>query len=228
VSGPEIPVPPGKQVRLGWRIPPDAPHPIHEVGVRATRASATPGTLHLDWLDWHGEPAFRLEHHPAASSARAHGWVDAVDHVHGGEGFIHISQDHGIGLLSQGTRDWRDYTFRATVTIMLADRAGIAVRHQGRRRYYALLLTKWGTAQLAKVAGTETVLAEVSFPVELYRGYRLSLAVRGAELIGEIDGVKTLAVTDLQRSLPGGGVALICEQGTMAAGPLSVEGGSHT
>lgn len=226
-SGPAVSIHPGEAAGLEWRIPPDTPHPIHDVGLEATRTSPAPGTLYLDWLDWHGEATVRLDHRLDANSARASGWVDAVDHVHGGGELLRISQDHGVGLLSQGSRDWRDYTFTAEVSILLAERAGIAVRHQGRRRYCALLLTNRGTAQLVRVAGVEQVLAEVAFPVEPYRRYRLSLSAHGAELSGEIDGAGRLHATDGQRSLPGGGVALVCEEGTMAAGPLSVEGATQ-
>ena len=224
VFGPPASIPPGEHARLRWPIPPDTPQPIHDIGVQVARASAAPATLYLDWLDWHGEPAFQLAPELERKSARAQGWVDAVDHVDARGGSIRISQDRGTGVLSQGTRDWHDYRFEVGVEILLAERAGIAVRHQGRRRYYALLLTDRGTAQLVRVAGRERVLAEVAFPVELYRRYTVSLTARGAELSVEIDGVHTLAARDERPGLGGGGVALICEQGTLLAGPLSVQG----
>ena len=68
-------------------------------------------------------------------------WVDAVDHFEGRyfEAF-RISQNEGRGVMAQGTRDWIDYSVTAEITPYLARNAGIAIRVQGLKRYYALLL----------------------------------------------------------------------------------------
>jgi len=54
-----------------------------------------------------------------------------------------LIQNEGMGLLIQGTREWRDYQVRAAVTPHMATSAGIGARVQGLQRYYALLLCQW-------------------------------------------------------------------------------------
>ena len=68
-------------------------------------------------------------------------WVNAVDHA--GTRWasaFHLSQNHGTGLLIQGSRDWRNYTVQSAIMSDPAKSFGIAARVQGLSRYYALLL----------------------------------------------------------------------------------------
>ena len=55
---------------------------------------------------------------------------------------IRLTQNRDTGLMLYGTREWHDYRLAADVTPHLARRVGIAVRAQGMRRYYALLLNR--------------------------------------------------------------------------------------
>jgi hypothetical protein len=133
-----------------------------------------------------------------------------------------IIQNEGTGLLIQGTRDWTDYRASATITPHMAAAAGIAVRVQGLRRYYALLLCDDGTARLVKALDGETTLAQQPFAWELGRPYALGIQVEGNRIQASIDGRLVFDAVDDQRPLGGGGVALVCAEGRLATDAVEV------
>ena len=215
-----VTVAPGATRDLTWRVPGDGGAPIHAVGVEVDG----PGVVVLDRLDWGGTPTVTFAR-PADSTATLwrRAWVDAVDHFEGrwAESF-RISQDEGRGMMSSGTRDWVDYTVATELTPYLAKRVGVAVRVQGLRRYYALLLGDDQVARIVKMDDVETVLAEVPFAWEVFTPYALSLTVDGETLTGTIGGSVTLTATEPGSRLSAGGAGLVIEEGTLGAESVSV------
>ena len=125
--------------------------------------------------------------------------------------------------------------------------AGIAARVQGMRRYYALLLCSDGvdghpTARLVKALDGNTVLAETDFAWEFDEKHDLSLEVVDAHEVDAhevdahhmdahqsstrlrawIDGQPVFEARDADRTLSGGGVALVCEEGRTATEIVTV------
>ena len=96
----------------------------------------------------------------------------------------------GEGLLIHGTRQWTDYRVAATVTVNLAEYAGVGVRVQGLRRYYAALLVRPNVFRIVKVFdGVRETLAETSFAWDFETPYPFVVEVVGRQLrasIGEV------------------------------------------
>lgn len=214
---------PGRAATLSWRIPDLGGAPVAEVGIEVEPAEAGAGAFYLDWLTWGGSPDVTLGR-AAGGEMWRRAWVDGVDQFQTRwPQPYRLSQNHGTGLVSQGTADWVDYTVTADVTVLLAKQAGIAARVGGMRRWYALLLCDDGVARLVKDREGTAVLAEVPFALELDRPYRLSLMVRGNRVSGGIDGQQVFEVTDDNLPLLAGGVGLVVTEGTIAAGPVKVK-----
>ena len=133
-----------------------------------------------------------------------------------------IINNDGIGLISQGTADWKDYRASALVTIRLAASGGLAIRVQGMRRYYALLLCDDGYLRLVKARSGTRVLAELKFIVERDREYVLELAVSGANIEARVDGTRFFDVDDTDHPLLSGGVGLIVEDGCLSSDAVTV------
>ena len=209
---------------LAWRIPDLGGAPVAEVGIAVEPAEAGAGAVYLDWLTWGGAPDVEFRRPEAVGEMWRRAWVDGVDQFEGRwpEPY-RISQNHGTGLISQGTADWVDYRVTADVMIMLAKQGGIAARVGGMRRWYALMLCDDGMARLVKDREAITILAEYPFVAELDRRYRLSLTVQGTRIIGEIDGSTVADVVDDDEPLPAGGVGLIVTEGTLSSGAVRVE-----
>ena len=124
--------------------------------------------------------------------------------------------------MALGTRDWIDYKVTSAITPYLARNAGIAVRAQGLKRYYALLLGSDQVARLVKMDDQETVLAESPFQWEVFSTYELALTADGDALIGTIDDSVKLSATDPGSRLLAGGAGFVIEDGTLGSEELTV------
>jgi ADP-ribosylglycohydrolase len=220
VSGESVRLAAGTEQRLTWRVPDNGGLPIHAVGLECEGAAP----VVLDSLTWSGAPTVtfaRPDDRSATLWRRA--WVDAVDHFEGRyfEAF-RISQNEGRGVMAQGTRDWTDYSVRTEITPYLAKNVGIAIRVQGLKRYYALLLSSDQVARLIKMDDTETILAEVPFAWDVFTPYTVSLQAEGDQLIGRINDAVSLTASDPASRLTAGGAGFVIEEGTMGSESISV------
>jgi hypothetical protein len=220
---------PGESVELIWKVPDTGALPIAHVGIQLSQ-SETAGTIYLDSLTWDGCPDVvftRVGERPRWGSKLRpmwlRAWINGVDQLNI---WMHHSfeliQNEGRGIVSQGTRDWMDYTASARIYVYLASAAGLAVRVQGLQRYYALLLSADGKARLVKALGGETTLAETDFTLERDHAYDLKLNVMGSRLRGWIDGQQVFDVQDTDRPLEGGAVALICDEGRIGTNAVAI------
>ena len=140
-----------------------------------------------------------------------------------------ISQDRGEGMIIHGGRQWRDYRVETALTVHLAEYAGVGVRVQGLRRYYAALLVRPDMLRLVRVRdGATTVLAEASFAWSFERPYARSSSRLRARNRGSVDGVRLRRGTRARRRLPDGGVALIIEGGAASTDEVVIAPVHHS
>jgi hypothetical protein len=133
-----------------------------------------------------------------------------------------VIQNRGRGLIITGTREWTDYSVQASLTPHLAKAFGLAARVQGLERYYALLLSNRNRIKLIKRLDGETLLAEGAFAWELGQPYDLQITVKGNHILASVNGALLFRVEDSNRSLQGGGIALVCEEGRIGADEVVV------
>jgi len=228
VEGPEVTLAPGARQELAWRIDDTGGAPIAQLGVEvgSDGNGTVDGVVYLDYVDWTGAPNVTLGRPPDVGTGimwrRA--WMDGVDRIapRSPEPY-RIAQNHGTGLISQGTAEWTDYRVDARIFSFLATGAGLAARVGGMRRYYALRLCDDGRARLVKALDGETTLAETAFPWQLDHPYDLALETVGTRLRAWIDGDLLFDVVDAERPLTGGGVGLVCTEGCMGSEAVRVQ-----
>ena len=220
VHGPQAALAPGQNHPFEWRIPDLAGDPVFEIGLELTSDRRASGTLILDYLTWDGEPDVTFSRPAHKGNFWRQAWVNGVDHFESwGEPF-RLIQDSGTGLLLTGTREWRDYTVSTRLTPHMVKSCGLAARVQGMRRYYALMLGVDGRVRLVKALDGNTTLAEAACALEFGRPYELCLTVAGSRIQASLDGKLLFDVTD--RDLATGGIALVCEEGRVAADAVRV------
>lgn len=227
--GPEAELAPGASHSYTWRVPETGGAPIAEAGLEVASERRANGTLYLDYLTWDGPPDTTLTRQVDGGAMWRRAWVDACDQW--GESLpqvFRLSQNSGVGMISQGGRDWSDYRVTATITPYLAGAVGLAARVQGLRRYYALLLCAGGVARMVKALDGTRILAEHVIDWRLGASYELSVRVAGRRIQGRIDGLLLFDLEDVERPLAGGAVALIVEEGRLSCDAVRVEpaGGS--
>ena len=211
---------PGEETVLDWRLPDTDGQPIQSIGVAARSPGGDQdGAIVLDWLRRDGPPDVRLRRPRAPSDFWRRAWVNAVDVF--STSFpqaFRISQGRGEGMIIHGGRQWRDYRVETALTVHLAGRAGVGVRVQGLRRYYAALLVRPNVLRLVRARdGETTVLAEAPFPWTFEKPYRFLVQVAGPTLEVAVEGVRLTARDDGEDALADGGVALIIEGGAASA-----------
>lgn len=222
--GPDAIIAPGDRCEYTWRIPATGGEPIAQIGLDISTENRSAGAIYLDYLTWEGVPDVQFTRPDGRGTLWRRAWVDGVDQFEGRwpEPY-RIVQNHGTGLLMQGTQDWTGYRVSAPITVHLAKASGIAARVGGLRRYYALFLCEDGKARLVKALDGDTVLAEVDFPWQVRQTYDLMLTVTGNYIQTSIDGKPLLEVEDTERPLLSGGIGLIVEEGCMSSEAVTVQ-----
>ena len=195
---------------------PTVPGPIFEVGLRLNKDVS----LQLDHVGWQGNPEVTFERPKHKGLMWKRAWVDAVDQLVGWSEMFRLVQNEGLGMISQGTREWTNYVVSADVTPHLVSRAGVAARVQGLTRVYALLVTLDQKVQLVKSVHAESVLAEAEFNWTLGDTLNMSLHVNGDALVGEINGAVVLTATDA--ALDSGAIGLVVADGRTATNTVTV------
>jgi hypothetical protein len=227
--GPASEISPESEHTLTWPAPDCEGRPIYEVGLEVLGESGANATLDLLNLTWSGVPNLTLN-----SSTKGEGWkrqwVDGVDHFQRwgktdetSQAFVAI-QDKGRGLAIHGTRDWTDYAVSATFTPHLIKAGGLAVRVQGMRRYYALLMSAGNRVRLVKVLDGEHVLAEASLRWRQNDDpHNLRLVVENHRIYGYVDGELCFDNLDEYRPLTEGAIAIVVEEGRLAVSPVTIQ-----
>jgi hypothetical protein len=216
--GPEVALAAGEGRELAWPVPDTGGQPIAAAGLEIAGAPHGAGTIYLDYLTWDGAPDVALRRPDDGGGMWLRAWVDGVDlYEPRPDETYRLIQNAGVGLITQGTRDWADYVVSAAVMPHLAQACGIGARAQGMTRYVALTLGRDGAGRAAlrlraRVEEDEAGV-EAPFAWEVGRAYRLRLEVRGREARAWADGALVLTLGDIPAALDGGGAALLCEEG---------------
>jgi ADP-ribosylglycohydrolase len=221
LRGERRPVVAGAVVDFSWRLPSAGGAPLYEVGVEIEGERGAAGTLYLDRLGWEGEPEVDLVPQDDGGGLWRRAWVEGVDgfRSQGGDPY-RVFQNQGTGLLIQGAPDWRDVTVATRLTVYMARRAGVAIRVQGLRRYYALMVCEDGFIRLARRRDEESVtLAEAAMKWAGGATLEFFLSASGGRLRGSVNGQNLEADND---DLQSGAIALVCDEGTIGTSAVLV------
>ena len=225
VFGPRADCHPGQACLLEWPLTDRGLTPIAQVGIQLEASQYAAGGVYLDTLTWDGAPDYNLVLPEGSAALWKQAWVKAVDVLRGfpAQGGLAVIQNHGRGLLIQGTRDWTDTQIEAVVRPHLMKSGGIAARVQGLQRFYALLLKTPGAVQLVKVLdGVETVLTAAPLDWEIEGVYRLRLAAQGSRLSAWVGDTLLLEAADPSAPLLDGAIALAIEDGYLEANGIEI------
>ncbi|GMV80306.1 MAG: hypothetical protein AMXMBFR7_14900 [Planctomycetota bacterium] len=225
--GPETLLAPGQKHAFEWKIPDAAvgPRPIAQAGIEIVSAEPAAGSVYLDYFTWAGAPDLTFGDPGDGGKLWQSAWVTACDTPAFGRGKwpFGVFQDDANGLLSIGTREWRDYRVDAVTHPHLCDQAGIACGVQGLQRYYALVLARPNKLRLIKQRYGRSVVAEKEWTWTLGQEVRLALEFRGPKLSGFADGRKVLEAEDRDAPFTSGGIGLLCDAGRTGWGPVRVQ-----
>jgi hypothetical protein len=212
--GPALTFDPGTAHDFQWQIEDLHGAPIAQFGFELSSDNTATGFLYIDYIDWSGTPNTVFRRPDTDSKMWLRSWINAVDHL--GTRWasaFHLSQNRGIGLFIQGSRDWKNYAARAAILSDPAKSFGLAARVQGLTRFYALLLGPNQTLRLIRNYDGVQVLAEVPYKWNWSERYSFNLGVDGTTITGSLNGTELIRYHDPNTALLDGGIALVCEEG---------------
>lgn len=225
VEGPAVSLAAVGYLEVSWRVPDTAGQPIAGIGI--AYHGAAEAVVFLDYLGWAGTPELTLTDPAKDPAAPGQGtmwrraWVDGIDQWQKTwpEPF-RLVQNEGRGLLMQGTREWTDYAVQAVITPMLMSAGGIAIRAQGMRRYYALLLCDGGRVRLIRALQGDKILGESCYEWREEQAVDMRLQAKGDLLRAWIDGELLFEVKD--SLLTGGAAAFVLEEGHLVSHAMRI------
>ena len=225
IDGPAHRLAAGEAGDLCWILPDCASQPIAEIGLRITSTDAeVQGEVLLDRMGWHGVPSLVLQRPPEEGSFWRRAWVNAADTFSDTEtGGFRLSRERGEGLILHGTRQWKNYSVGANITIHLGQYAGLIARARGLNRYVAARLHRGGRFEIVRAMDEErTVLASTALAWRLDESVPMSITVRG-ESISARAGETVLEIDDaIGAALASGGIGLLVADGAVSANPIRV------
>lgn len=210
--GPEFELNDGDAMECTWEIPNTGGYPIHAIGLEIEQ-----GEVVLDWMDWKGVPNTSFP--PVDGTMWGRAWAKAIHRFqYLRDRYEYLTQNSGIGMLSQGQRNWKNYRIEARLTPRMAVSSGIAVRVQGLQRYYAFVFGDVGEIRLDKFFYGRKSIARVSYPWKPFQAYEVAVEVEEDRLRLYMNGELILQATDHDRPIREGAFAFVVESGCMGAG----------
>jgi ADP-ribosylglycohydrolase len=210
---------PGRRGTLRWQIPASTLQPILNLGLEFH--SAASARLTMDTLDWSGAPSVQLlPFSPGDIAPRA--WIEACTGIRRYSDRLLIYQEDGLGYYAQGSRDWRDYTLKATLRPRIAAVWGLAARWQGLERHVTARFDGQHIRIVACLDGRERVLATANcaWPIEQTRDVTLSVKARTCTVaVGSRTLLKT---TRLPAWLDCGAIAMVIGTGSVECPRLTL------
>lgn len=132
-----------------------------------------------------------------------------------------VSHIEKNGLVTIGSREWKDYSVESVIYYSLHQEGGLVARSVGHRRFYGAILSGFGKAQIImEKDGLRKVLGEIDYPYEEDEGYCLKFSVSGNTLALFINGVLQIEASD--DTYTEGGAGFIVSGGTMTCNSLIV------
>jgi hypothetical protein len=224
LAGPATSLAPGADGALEWTVPDTGGRPIAQVGIAVLDGGS--GSVSVDRLTWGGSPAIRF---PPGVYRPGHvypyGWrpsAAVAACMRQRDTCVELVSNRERTLLATGTADWRDYRVSASVTVHLADTAGVAARYGGLLRYVSFEFDpKARELRLVRhLDGARRVLASAPCGWGLDEPHEMALEVRGSRAVAHADGRKALEAGF--RGLAAGGVALFVSIGKAEFGDVAV------
>ena len=225
-DGPSASLAPGREEILQWTIPDDIDYqPIQKIGLAISIPTGhLTGTVWLKYLRWDGSPRMTLmrpTQQPGDFWRQA--WVNGASIFHKTMGApFYIAQDHGEGIVLYGTREWTDYQIKVhKFRINLGSPAGVAVRVQGLRRYYALVFKRGGQIAFVKNVDDQKIeLSSTTYEWSLDASYDVAISVQGSNLKGYIDEKQVMEVKDERYG--NGGIGFVVTNGSVSANRVDI------
>jgi len=212
-----------------WTVPDTKGMSICKLGYQMESRKRFDGRIVLKEIDWNGAPADFSQRGMLMNSIWNTNplWLagfasSAAQFAADFKRTYCVSHEEANGVVTIGSREWKDYSVESTIYYSLHQEGGLVARSTGHRRFYAAVLSGFSKAQIIlEKDGKRTVLGETEYPYEEETGYCMKLTVKGSRLYLDINGKRVLEAEDATFGCGGGG--FLISKGTMTCDSLIVK-----
>lgn len=212
-----------------WTVPDTKGMSICKLGYQMESRKRFDGRIVLKEIDWNGAPADFSQRGMLMNSIwnTSPLWLagfasSAAQFAADFKRTYCVSHVEANGVVTIGSREWKDYSVESTIYYSLHQEGGLVARSTGHRRFYAAVLNGFSKAQIIlEQDGKRTVLGETEYPYEEETGYCMKLTVKGSRLYLDINGKRVLEAEDATFRCGGGG--FLISKGTMTCDSLIVK-----
>lgn len=212
-----------------WTVPDTKGMSICKLGYQIESRKRFDGRIVLKEIDWNGAPADFSQRGMLMNSIWNTNplWLagfasSAAQFAADFKRTYCVSHEEANGVVTIGSREWKDYSVESTIYYSLHQEGGLVARSTGHRRFYAAVLSGFSKAQIIlEKDGKRTVLGETEYPYEEETGYCMKLTAKGSRLYLDINGKRVLEAEDATFRCGGGG--FLISKGTMTCDSLIVK-----
>ncbi len=217
---------------LKWKMPDTKGRAIYRLGFELLSDRRKDGYLVVRKVDWKGCPEY---FHMGTSQELTPGLSPFVTRTKWMMAFMNsckcagpdylatfaISHPERNGVMTIGTKDWKDYSVESRIQFVHAEYAGLVARAKGHRNYYAAVFSN-GKIQIVKCyKGNVTVLAtskELTYKEGDWHDWKFE--VKGMHLAMYIDGKEAVSCEDDSYSC--GACGYVVDEGAIVANEFTI------
>lgn len=218
-----------QSVTFEWKVPDTEGMLICKLGYQILSNFRFDGTVVFNQIDWRGAPEEFAQRGMLMNSIWNTNplWMagfasSAVQFAADFKQTYCVSHIEKNGLVTIGTKDWKDYSVESTLYYSLHKEGGLVLRSVGHRRFYGAVLSELNKAQIfVEKDGERTILGETDYPYVEDEGYKMNFSAKGNILTLYINGKKEIEVTD--ETYTEGAAGFVISEGTMTCDSLIIK-----
>lgn len=211
-----------------WETPDTGGMSIFKLGYEISSEKRFDGTVIIRSIDWKGAPTKFAQKGMLMTSIWntnplwLAGFASSATHFAADFKRTYcISHIEEAGLVTIGSKEWKDYSITSTIYYSLHESGGLVLRSIGHRRYYGAVLSQYKCAAIYLQKDHEQkILGEIPYAYTEDQGYTMTFSVHGARLELKINNKIILVVTD--DTYEQGGAGFIVSKGTMTCNDFIV------
>lgn len=220
-----------KQIKeFNWKVPDTKGMPIYKLGYQISSVKRFAGNVMIHSVNWDGAPSEFAQRGMLMNSIWNTNplWLagfasSAAQFAADFNQTYCVSHQEDDGLVTIGSREWKDYKVESIVYFSLHKSGGLVVRSTGHKRYYGAILTNYNTAQIfMQKDGNRKILTETEFIYVEDKPYKLQFAAYGNQLSFWVNEEKILCTSDAAYTCGGAGFTI--SKGTMTCDSFIVLG----
>ncbi len=217
--------------KVEWVVPDTEGMAIFRMGYEILSEDRFDGSLVIKDIDWNEAPSHFYQKGMMMTSIWSttpfwlYSWSSSAKHFAADFKYTYcISHHEKNGVVTIGTQDWKNYSVESALEFSLHESAGLIVRSNGHRRYYAAKFVNGKQIVIVcRKDNEERILGSVDFEYEHDKLYKLEFSANENMLSVSVNGQKLIELIDRINTYDRGAAGFIIDNGSMVADGFSVK-----